>query len=245
MRKSMVFIIVSTLLVTFSLGLIGCEDQEATGEPEAADSQAEAASGTITAVSDADDKGYVEAEVTFEDGAINDVALTEFRDTGFQKDDDYDYEPFQEASEILPERFVEANDYDVDVVTEATGTSEKAMQAVERAIARSQGDTAPFEGTFLGFSEIDDRDARNMAWVTLQDGEIVDVELQEYYDVHEGEIKDEDYDYETWHEAYEEMPGRFVEAGEVDEVDVFTEATSSSEKWKEAVSDALEKAEAQ
>ncbi len=242
MKKVMTFIISSTLLLTLSLGITGCEEQA--GEEPAGEGAGgeEVVEEVITAVSDANERGYVEAEVTFENGNIADVALTEYQDTGFAKGDDYDYENFQEAMEILPESFIEANDSDVDIVSGATSTSEKSIQAVERAIALNEGEEPPFDGTFLGFSEVDDRDGRNMAWVTVEDGEMVDVELKEWYDVHEEEIKDEDYDYDPWHGAAEEMPERFLEADAVEDVDAYTEATSSSEKWKEAVTNALNKA---
>ncbi len=65
--------------------------------------------GIYTGYSSASDRAYVEANVSIQDGAIVNVELTEWRNTGIAKDEDYGWDEFHEAMEVLPERFVEAN----------------------------------------------------------------------------------------------------------------------------------------
>ncbi len=198
--------------------------------------------GVYVGYSDADEHGYVEAEVVTEEGSIVDVELTEYDERGFAKDEDYDWEEFHEAMEVLPERFVEADHHDVEIVTGATTTSEKAMEAVERALERSEGYEGPFDGTFFGASDIvEERNTRNVAWITVEDGDVVEVDIEEYGDVYEGELKGEDYDWDEFHEAIEVLPERFVEEDGPD-VEVVTGATGSTERWSQAVERALLKA---
>ena len=197
--------------------------------------------GDYVGFSEANDRGYVEAHVTVEGHEIISVELIEIIDTGEAKGEDYGYDTWHEAIEVLPERFVEANSADIDVVSGATSTSEKSMEAVEMALAKAEGQEV-FEGTFLGYSEFSDRGGRGLAWVTVEAGEIVDVRLEELQE-DDGELvyKDSDYGYDTWHEAQEELTSSFVEANSAD-VDVFSGATSSSGMWSEAVAEALNKA---
>ncbi len=197
--------------------------------------------GEYVGFSEANDKGYVEAHVTIEGEVITNVELIEWRDTGVAKDEDYRLDEWHEAMDLLPGRFVEANSTDVDIVTGATSTSEKAMGAVEMALAKAEGQEV-FDGTFLGFSEVSERGGKGLAWVTVEAGEIVDVNLEELQDDDGSFVyKDSDYSYDVYHDAQEEMPSRFVEANSAD-VDVFSGATGSSGMWSEAVADALSKA---
>ncbi len=194
--------------------------------------------GEYVGYSEADDNGYVQAVVNIEDHEITSVELTEYTDLYLAKGEDYPWDEWHEAMEVLPERFVEANSSDVDVVSGATGTSEKAMAAVDMALQKAEG-VEEFEGTFLGRSDVTDRGGWGVAWVTVEEDEIVDVRLEEATD--EEEFKDEDYQWDEFHEAQEEMPEWFVEANSPD-VDIYSGATSSSELWMEAVEHALEKA---
>jgi len=181
-------------------------------------------------------RGFVEARVTLENDDIISVDLLEYNDMGELKDEDYRLDEWHEAMEALPGRFLEANSAEIDVYTGATSTSEKAMAAVEMALQKAEG-VEQFDGTFMGLSEVEDN-SWNIAIVTIEEGEITAVELEE---VSDGELKDEDYRLDEWHEARIELPDRFVEANSA-EVDTFTGATGSSERWIEAVTDALAKA---
>ncbi|MDR5660068.1 FMN-binding protein [Serpentinicella sp. ANB-PHB4] len=230
------------LAVAMIFVIVGCSsDTPATG----GDATNTYQDGTYTAYSDAGARGYGMATVTIEDDAIVDVQVAEFNDFGEEKDSDYGYDAFHDAKEEMPGRFVEANSADVDVFTGATSSSNYWKQSVERALEMALVDTSDatyFEGVFHGVSDVDERGSRGIARVTIENDNIVDVELKETrMDDEEEVLKDEDYTFEQWHEALEEMPGRFVEANSAD-VDEYTGATSSSNKWQQAVERALEKA---
>ncbi len=220
-----VFIMVLAVAVIFGMGFV----VEADGHIE---------DGEYVGYSEADENGFVEAVVDIENEEITSVELTEYTDLYLAKGEDYPWDEWHEAMEVLPERFVEANSSDVDVVSGATGTSEKAMGAVDMALQKAEG-VEQFDGTFLGRSGETDRGNWGVAWVNVEENEIVDVRLEEATD--EEEFKDEDYQWDEFHEAQEEMPEWFIEADGPD-VDIYSGATSSSELWMEAVQNALEKA---
>ncbi|MFW5855890.1 MAG: FMN-binding protein [Bacillota bacterium] len=196
-----------------------------------------AAEETYVGYSEADSHGYMEAEVTLDNSDIVDVSLVEYNDKGAPKDEDYDWDEFHEAMEELPERFVEENSADIDTYSGATGTSEKAMDAVKQALAKADGEET-FDGTYMGISEEGDF-GQGVVLVTVEDENITEVELKEVDD--EGEFKDEDYSYGDWYDASQELTESFVEENSA-EVDVYSGATYSSEQWMEAVEKALEKA---
>ena len=187
--------------------------------------------------SQANEQGFVESRVVVDEGDILSVDLIEFDDQGEPKGDDYDWDDWHEAMEELPTRFEEANDSEVEIVSGATSTSEKAMEAVDMALQKSEGVTH-FEGTYMGTSDKTDRDEWGVAWITVEGGQIVDVRVEE---VSGGEFKGEDYDYEDFHGAKEAIPQRMKEEADY-EVDIYTGATGSSERWMEAAERALEKA---
>ena len=224
MKKSLILIL--SLMFIFSVGILftGCE---------------EAAPETYIGYSQADGYGYVEAEVTIVNGAIEEVELTEFNEQGVAKGEDYPWDEFHEAMEVLPDRFVEADEYDVEGITEATNTVEKAQEAVKMTLEKDEG-IEEFTGTYMGVSSFEDpeEDSWGVAIVTVEDGNITAVELDE---VSDGEFKGEDYPLDEFHEAKDVLPERFVEANS-SEVDAYTGATGSSDDWMEAVADALDKA---
>ncbi len=198
------------------------------------------AEGEFVGYSQGDDEGYTEATVTLgEEGDIVEVVLREFDGIAREKEEhaEYDdYEPFQEAMEELPQRFVEANNYDVEMISGATITSNKAMEAVEMALAKAEGEEK-FDGTFMARSEKTER-GWGIVWLTVADGEITDIRLEE---VSGDELKDEDYGWEAFHSAREEIAERMLAENDY-EVDTYTGATGSSELWKEAAARALEMA---
>ena len=180
--------------------------------------------------------GYVEARVILEKGDIIDVDLTEYNDLGQAKDEGYPLDEFHEAIRELPGRFVEADSADIDTYSGATGTSNSAIEAVSQALDKADGVTE-FDGSYMGVSEASERGAYGVAWVTVEAGQITDIYLEE---VSDGDFKDEDYGYDEFHEAREEMPARFVEADSYN-VDTYTGATGSSDRWIQAVTRALAK----
>ncbi len=224
MKFKKILVLTLALAVVLGMGMVAVAD----GHLE---------DGEYVGYSQANERGYVEAHVTIEDEAIVAVDLIEYNDVGEAKGEDYGWDEFHEAMEELPQRFIDANDYEVDIYTGATSTSEKAMEAVEMALLKAEGYES-FDGTFMGVSEPTERDNWGVVLVTFEEGDIVEVKLEE---AAEGELKDEDYDWDEFHEAQEAMPEWFVEANDY-EVDIYTGATSSSELWMEAVRDAMSKA---
>ncbi|UMZ74596.1 FMN-binding protein [Natranaerofaba carboxydovora] len=260
--KKFLLIIGLVLVVTFTI--LGCEqgdvDTPVADPPETMD-------GTFVGYSE-ESRGFTKAEVVIEDSKIVGVTLKEFDNRGLVKDVDFEYlnegrieswgervdnseEFFEEfeshaaMTEELERRFVETNAADIDGITGATSTSDQAIEAVEMALAKAEGETL-FDGRFMGISDDDSR-SWGIAIVEVEDGNIVDVELEEvakddpYGLKRDSDLKDEEYSYEEFHEAKEEMPGRFVGANGP-EVDIYTGATGSSEQWKQAVARALAKA---
>ena len=188
--------------------------------------------------SEADGRGFMEAEVIIEQDSITEVSLREYNEYGLPKGEDYPLEEFQKAMEMLPERFTAADDYEVDTVSGATATSNKAIEAVKMALEKAEGITS-FDGTFMGISDdLEDREGRGIAWVTVEAGQIIDIRLEE---VSRDSYKDEDYPLAEFHEAREKLAARIIEA-DTHEVDTYTGATQSSGLWLEAVERALEKA---
>lgn len=228
-RLKQVLAVAVALLITLGLSLPG---SVAAGEGE-----------VFTGYSQADDNGYVRAEVTLSEDDIVDVRLVEYDEMAREKGEDYPWDDWHAAMEELPRRFIEADDYDVDIVSGATGTSEKSIEAVEMALARADGEEH-FSGRFMGISEIVER-GWAVVWATVD----IDEEAEEGYqltdlrleEVTGDEFKDEDYGWPEFHEAQEEMARRMLEANTFN-VDTFTGATGSSELWIEAVQNALGKA---
>lgn len=236
MKKGL-FLVISALLIVVML--VGCGSDAVVENPGSADGDAYK-DGTYTATSNANERGYVQAEVVIKDGVIDAVTLWEFNDKGLEKDDSYTYENFHTAMDELPGKFVEANSAEVDVVTGATSTSNKAMEAVGRALEKSKGFTGTFEGMHMGVSAVSERGGWAVALVVLDaEGNISEVILKE---VAGTDFKDEGYSYDIWHQAVDEMAQRYVDANSSD-VDAFTGATGSSGMWNEAVEDALQKAQ--
>jgi len=196
--------------------------------------------GTYVGFSDADRRGYTLAVVTIENDKIADVELVELDETATPKREDYPWPEFHEAMVTLPQRFVEANSADIDGYAKATGTSNQARQAVARALDKAlvvkEGGKYQ-DGTFYGKSA-DFGNGAGVAWVTIQDDNIVHVELDEL--LADGSWKDwETYPWEPIVEGKPIMEKQIVQANGTN-VDNITKATGSSEMYKEAVEIALE-----
>ena len=227
--------------------LSGCEGEEVEEiQPQEIEEElTEAGSGTFTGYSTADDSGYAWAKVTVQGDNITAVQLMEILSTANEKDyETYKYEPAVKAHQEMPERFIEKDTADVDVYTAATDSSEKYKEAVARALDyanmnyKNTGgvEDTYYDGIFQGSSERTEY-GYAVALVTIKDDKINNVELKEAGG--EGEWKDFDiYEWDAAVEAHEEMPERFVEANSI-EVDLYTNATQSSIRYKEAVRNAL------
>lgn len=229
------------LLGVFTLFFLSaCEDQQPEKIPEGMEEDIrETAVETYTGYSDANEHGYAWAKVTLRGDDITRVELMEVLATGNEKDyDSYQYEPSVKAVKEMPKRFVEADSADVDVYTGATHSSEKFIQAVARALdyARGRAEGTYYDGTFQGESERTDY-GYAVALVTIKDDKINNVDLKEF-DASGNQKDFSQYQYEAAVEANEEMAERFVEANSP-EVDLYTNATQSSIRYKEAVKNAL------
>lgn len=203
--------------------------------------------GTFTATSEADHYGFAIAHVTLEDNEIKDVYLEEYTGQGRKKDmETYPYQPTAQGMETMRKRFIEENSAEVDLYTGSTHSSQKYIDAVEKAlaIALKDADKRPsgtyFDGTYMGVSDSDER-SWAVVWVTLEEDRIVDLRLEQV-DTHNHQFFNwETYPYEPVIEAREKLREAFMEANAAD-VDIIEGATRSSHRWREAVDNALEQA---
>ena len=215
--------------------------------------------GTYEAFSSANSRGYGWARVTIAEDAITEVELKEFTDLAQEKDwETYGWPQAVQANQELPAQFVANNSYEVDIVAEATSSSNKYMEAVKFALEKAKNEpemqTTYFDGMFMGNSDADERGNWAVVWVTIENDAITEVMLEQTTDVpieegsEETEKKfktPENYtNYPKYFEAQESLQTAFVEAGPggVADVDAVAEATGSSDLWKQAVADALAKA---
>lgn len=197
--------------------------------------------GTFEAVSTADDHGYATAKVTIKGDKITAVDLKEFTEKAVEKDyATYPYPLAKEAKDTLTKAFVEKNGPDVDNIAKATGTCNKFKDAVSKALEKAKVNptvtTKYFDGTFMGRSKADDH-GYGVVWVTIKNDKITEVKLEEITE--KNEFKDwKTYQYKQAVDARETLQKQFVEKNGPD-VDVIAGATSSCNKWKEAVTNAL------
>lgn len=197
--------------------------------------------GTYRGVSTADDHGFVIAEVTVKGDKIQDVKLTEFDGLALEKDmGTYEWEPAREASREMPGRFLGRQDAKVDTFTGATTSSTKQIVAVSFALEKSKKKpetvTEFFDGTFMGRSKGGET-GYGIAFVTIKKDVITGVRLLEVTE--EGKLLDfATYSYTPLLQAKEKIEKAMVEKNGP-EVDTFSGATTSSEKWIAAANEAL------
>jgi len=109
--------------------------------------------GTFMAISDTTERGWGIAWVTLENDEIADIVLEGTmpaledgepvfdevdRQVFVLKDEEYPWEPYHEAKDAIAEDMLETQSPDVDTYTEATGSSNQWMQAVERAMEKAE-----------------------------------------------------------------------------------------------------------
>jgi len=249
------------LVLVLGVGLVAaCGPADDDPDP-ADDAQYEYNDGVFEAVSD-ESRGYARVRLFISRDEILEADIIEYDNTGMAKDPDVyggdRYTMLPEAHETLKQQIVQENTWDVDTVTDATSTSDKVRQAAQRAMEKAlverPDDGEYFDGTFMGVSEQGPR-GWGIAIVTIENDEIVGVQLEEttVRRDEDGEVamdakqralwdlKDEDYQWDQFHEAQEAIAEAIVEAQDP-QVDVYSEATSSSLMWMEAVEDALQNA---
>ena len=216
---------------------------------------------TYTAVSaNANARGYAEVTLSIAGDEITDVSIVEYDGYGNPKDYEtygqegvFDGSVLQAAHEALSAAMVDNNTYNVDVVSGATSTSEKAMSAarlaMEKALVEPVSDNTYFDGTFFAVSDQDGRGNFVIALVTVEDDEIVAVNLAEATETEDGiTLKNyEDYGQEgvfdgsVLQAAHEALAAAMVD-NNTSNVDLVSGATGTSEKAVEAAQQALEAA---
>ncbi len=107
------------------------------------------------------------------------------------------------------------------------------------------------DGTYNGKYEDPKKQGYTTVEITIKDGKITDC-IMESFDA-KGNIKDENYGKEAGPKNYElaqiavegmkEYPGKLIETQDIEKVDTVSGATVTGKHFKEAVNDALSKAE--
>ncbi|SHJ55932.1 Uncharacterized protein, contains FMN-binding domain [Anaerobranca californiensis DSM 14826] len=244
MKKLLVLMLISLMALTIFAGCSSKTEEQPKDEPNYVYKN-----GTFVGYSD-NNRGYVKAEVTIEKDQIKSVKLTEYQGNAIEKDPEtygregaFEIGLLAQVHEYLENAFVEANGTNIDAFSGATSTSNKAKQAVDRALLKAKVDATPglIDGTYLGRSEITEK-GYSVAEIKIEGGKIVEVNLYDMRAVENGfEQKPEDYQWEAYHEAREAVAAAMLEANSYD-VETYTGATSSSEKWIQIVKELLERA---
>ncbi|MBT9151807.1 MAG: Electron transport complex subunit RsxG [Firmicutes bacterium] len=215
--------------------------------------------GTFTAFSDANDRGYMEVEITIKNDKITAAHVHGYDGLGLEKPETYRHQPFLTAKAELPKRIVAANSWDIDLVSGATTSSNQVRMATLRALQKARvtpTTTAQFfDGTYMAISDRGER-GWAIAWVTIGNDKITNVVFHETTAARDaaGAVipnqfirKNVDpaspgfYQFAPYHEARIELPKRFVAANSAT-VDVFTGATGTSTNVIAAVTRAIEMA---
>lgn len=199
--------------------------------------------GVYQAVSQADDKGYTWAKVTMRRSKIQAVELKEFDGKGKEKNlATYPWPEARQANEVMPQRFVDKNTWNVDIIAKATGSSEKYKESVKLALEKARRKpaitTTHFNGTFLGKSEEGPR-GYGLVWVTISNDRITSVLIREIV-AETGDFKDFETYWAPAAAARDTMTGRLkTAAANVPNVDIVAGVTTSSQQWKAAALNAL------
>ncbi|NPV53346.1 MAG: FMN-binding protein [Firmicutes bacterium] len=185
-------------------------------------------------------RGDTVVEVVIKGGKIAEVDVVMPTEDEVKKEN---YPPALEALKSIPKQIVAKQSTDVDVVTKATGSSKKYIDAVKMALANAEPRTGKLpagvkwhDGTYAGLVR-DPKHGDCVVEVVIKGGKMTEVNViaptAEYM---------KNYNYEPGKEAYREIPKRILTAQSPD-VDVYTKATGSSKKYMDAVRHALEQAE--
>jgi len=136
---------------------------------------------------------------------------------------------------------------------EAQPEDEKDEELGERDPVGEQEETPPDEeevdapttaegipdGEYEGMTDKDERGNYGVATVTVEDEEIIEVEYVEYEDDDTPKSEETGYEYEEALEAFEALPEELLATQNVEEVDTYTGATGTSNKFRTAVKNAL------
>jgi major membrane immunogen (membrane-anchored lipoprotein) len=95
------------------------------------------------------------------------------------------------------------------------------------------------DGVYTGRSDEDERGGYGEISITIANEKITEVEYTEY--TGDGEVKSAEngYEYEEALKAFEELPKQLVESQDVDEIDDYSGATGTTDKFRTAAKRAL------
>ncbi|HWQ22393.1 MAG TPA: FMN-binding protein [Clostridia bacterium] len=195
--------------------------------------------GTYEGFSKVDDYGNLgHATVTIAGDKITAATYVELTP---KTKDNYSYPTAVDAVATMQAKLIETGDIaQVDAVAKATGTSEQTTEAVNNALKDAGTVGSYTDGTYSGFSTADDRGNIGYASVTVSGGKITDAKLLAL------QVKTADnYKYPTSIAAWPTLIQSLVEKQDVTTVDAVSQATQTTDRFKETVTNALDKAKAQ
>jgi major membrane immunogen (membrane-anchored lipoprotein) len=195
--------------------------------------------GTYEGLSKVDDYGNLgHATVTIADGKITDVKYVELTP---KTKDNYSYPTAVDAIATIQANLIKTGDISqVDAVAKATGTSDQLKEAVTNALATAGTAGSYTDGTYTGFSTADDRGNIGYASITVASGKISDAKLLDL------QVKTTDnYKYPTSIAAWDPLSQDLIAKQDVTKVDAIAQATQTTDRFKETVTNALDKAAAQ
>lgn len=95
------------------------------------------------------------------------------------------------------------------------------------------------DGIYVGKSDEDERGGYGEIRITIADERITEVEYTEYSGDGEPKSEETGYEYEEALEAFEELPEQLIETQDVEDIDDYSGATATSEKFRLAAKRAL------
>lgn len=223
-KKILAFVLVAAFAV---VALTGCAKKAAWTD------------GTYEGLSKVDDYGNLgHATVTIADGKITDVKYVELTP---KTKDNYSYPITIDAVAAMQAQLIETGDIaQVDAVAKATGTSSQTIEAVNDALKDAGTVGSYTDGTYTGFSAADERGNIGYASITVAGGKISDAKLMDL------QVKTTDnYKYPTSIAAWDPLSQDLITKQDVTKVDAIAQATQTSDRFKETVTNALDKATAQ
>jgi major membrane immunogen (membrane-anchored lipoprotein) len=195
--------------------------------------------GTYQGLSKVDDYGNLgSATVTIAGDKITDVKYVELTP---KTKDNYSYPTAVDAIATMQAQLIKTGDISkVDAVAKATGTSGQLTEAVTNALKEAGTVGAYTDGTYTGFSTADDRGAMGYASVTVSGGKITDAKLLDL------QIKTTaNYKYPISLNAWAPLAQSLIAKQDITKVDAIAQATQTSDRFKETITNALDQAKAQ
>ncbi len=223
-RKIISFVLVAALAV---VALTGCA-KKATWKD-----------GTYEGLSKVDDYGNLgHATVTISGDKITDVKYVELTP---KTKDNYSYLTAVTAIATMQADLIKKGDISkVDAVAKATGTSDQLKEAVTNALATAGTVGSYTDGSYTGFSKADDRGNIGYASVTVAGGKITNAKLMDL------QVKTtSNYKYPTSINAWPTLIKSLLDKQDVTKVDAVAQATQTSDRFKETITNALDQAKAQ